>query len=175
MTPRLFCLPLLRCSASPPHLRRRLTAPLPRARQALRNTDQQTGFCRSMWTGGRAGPLFLPAPDEEGISGRFIYMASLKTGLGSAPIGLDRAAELGVAAARLPPAREARWSQRVENPRSGPPARVAGRKSVCAHILRQFHDLDRRRGRQERRTERLLSRRFEASSTRDEVGIAAAR
>src|SRR5262249_2472515 len=34
--------------------------------------------------------LALPAPDAEGVAGRFIYMASLKTGLGSAPIGLDR-------------------------------------------------------------------------------------
>lgn len=35
--------------------------------------------------------LSLPAPDAEGIAGRFIYMASLHTGMGSAPIGLDRA------------------------------------------------------------------------------------
>ncbi|MDO9489108.1 MAG: DUF5117 domain-containing protein, partial [Sphingomonadaceae bacterium] len=35
--------------------------------------------------------LTLPAADADGISGRFLYMASLKTGLGSAPIGLDRA------------------------------------------------------------------------------------
>lgn len=35
--------------------------------------------------------LSLPAADADGISGRFLYMASLKTGLGSAPIGLDRA------------------------------------------------------------------------------------
>ncbi|HYD14379.1 MAG TPA: zinc-dependent metalloprotease [Allosphingosinicella sp.] len=32
----------------------------------------------------------LPAPDAEGISGRFVYVASLETGLGSAPVGLDR-------------------------------------------------------------------------------------
>jgi hypothetical protein len=35
--------------------------------------------------------LSLPKADAEGVSGRFLYMASLKTGLGSAPIGLDRA------------------------------------------------------------------------------------
>ena len=34
--------------------------------------------------------LSLPAPDREGISGRYIYVTTLKTGLGSAPIGLDR-------------------------------------------------------------------------------------
>lgn len=34
----------------------------------------------------------LPKPDAEGISGRFIYLSQLETGLGSAPIGLDRAA-----------------------------------------------------------------------------------
>lgn len=35
--------------------------------------------------------LSLPEADADGVSGRFLYMASLKTGLGSAPIGLDRA------------------------------------------------------------------------------------
>ncbi|MFC3712137.1 zinc-dependent metalloprotease [Sphingoaurantiacus capsulatus] len=35
--------------------------------------------------------LSLPKADADGISGRYLYMASLKTGLGSAPIGLDRA------------------------------------------------------------------------------------
>lgn len=35
--------------------------------------------------------LSLPAPDTQGISGRFLYVAALKTGLGSAPVGLDRA------------------------------------------------------------------------------------
>jgi len=40
-----------------------------------------------------AGKVFLvlPPPDAEGISGRFIYLTTLETGLGSAPIGLDRA------------------------------------------------------------------------------------
>jgi len=33
----------------------------------------------------------LPKPDAEGVSGRFIYLTQLETGLGSAPIGLDRA------------------------------------------------------------------------------------
>src|SRR5206468_12889842 len=34
----------------------------------------------------------FPKPDEDGISGRYIYLTQLGTGLGSAPIGLDRAA-----------------------------------------------------------------------------------
>ena len=33
----------------------------------------------------------LPPPDADGISGRFLYLTALKTGLGSAPVGLDRA------------------------------------------------------------------------------------
>lgn len=35
--------------------------------------------------------MLLPAPDAEGVSGRYIHVASLRTGLGSAPIGLDKA------------------------------------------------------------------------------------
>jgi hypothetical protein len=34
--------------------------------------------------------LSLPAPDQDGVAGRFIYLTALKTGLGSAPLGLDR-------------------------------------------------------------------------------------
>jgi hypothetical protein len=33
----------------------------------------------------------LPKADAAGVSGRFLYVTSLKTGLGSAPVGLDRA------------------------------------------------------------------------------------
>ncbi|HVU31645.1 MAG TPA: zinc-dependent metalloprotease [Sphingomicrobium sp.] len=33
----------------------------------------------------------FPKPDADGISGRYIYLTQLETGLGSAPIGLDRA------------------------------------------------------------------------------------
>jgi hypothetical protein len=33
----------------------------------------------------------LPPADASGVSGRFLYVTALKTGLGSAPIGLDRA------------------------------------------------------------------------------------
>ena len=37
----------------------------------------------------------LPKPDADGVSGRFIYLTQLETGLGSAPVGLDRAAPAG--------------------------------------------------------------------------------
>jgi hypothetical protein len=33
----------------------------------------------------------LPKPDSDGVSARYIYLTQLETGLGSAPIGLDRA------------------------------------------------------------------------------------
>jgi hypothetical protein len=35
--------------------------------------------------------LSLPPADADGFSGRFVYMTALETGLGSAPVGLDRA------------------------------------------------------------------------------------
>lgn len=45
----------------------------------------------------RAGRILaaLPAPDAGGVSGRFIYTSALETGLGSAALGLDRAANSG--------------------------------------------------------------------------------
>jgi len=38
------------------------------------------------------GGLTLPAPGVDGVSGRFLYQPSLSGGLGSTPVGLDRAA-----------------------------------------------------------------------------------
>jgi len=35
--------------------------------------------------------ILLPAPDAQGVSGRFLYLTALRSGLGSAPVGLDRA------------------------------------------------------------------------------------
>lgn len=35
--------------------------------------------------------ITLPAPDSDGVSGRFLYSTALRTGVGSAPIGLDHA------------------------------------------------------------------------------------
>lgn len=35
--------------------------------------------------------VVLPAPGADGVAGRYLYVSALKTGLGSAPVGLDRA------------------------------------------------------------------------------------
>jgi len=57
----------------------------------LQNTVAQTGLL-PVNVDRRQGRIIvsLPAPDADGIAGRFVYVASLETGLGSAPIGLDR-------------------------------------------------------------------------------------
>src|SRR6059058_4952462 len=39
--------------------------------------------------------LALPKAGADGVSGRYIYLTQLETGLGSAPIGLDKAAPSG--------------------------------------------------------------------------------
>jgi hypothetical protein len=76
------------------------TSPLPAfaapAAEVLANTSEQRGLLpvHVDRKGGRI-LLSLPAPDKEGVSGRYIYIASLKTGLGSAPAGLDRAMSAG--------------------------------------------------------------------------------
>jgi hypothetical protein len=64
--------------------------------ETLGNTIQQTGLV-PVHVDKKAGRILLslPAPDREGLSGRFIYIASLKTGLGSAPVGLDRSMSTG--------------------------------------------------------------------------------
>ena len=64
--------------------------------EVLRDTIRQDGLLpvHVDRDGGR-NILSLPAPDAEGISGRFIYVASLETGLGSAQLGLDRALSRG--------------------------------------------------------------------------------
>jgi len=63
---------------------------------ALQNTVAQDGLL-PVHVDRRGGRILLtlPAPDADGISGRFIYVAALETGLGSAPIGLDRALSSG--------------------------------------------------------------------------------
>jgi hypothetical protein len=59
--------------------------------QVLQGTVAQTGLL-PVNVDLRQGRILvsLPAPDANGIAGRFVYVASLETGLGSAPIGLDR-------------------------------------------------------------------------------------
>jgi len=37
--------------------------------------------------------LSLPAPDKDGVSASYLYLTALRTGLGSAPVGLDRGLE----------------------------------------------------------------------------------
>jgi hypothetical protein len=88
MNLRFAALPLLLLSASA------LAAPAtPPATPPLQGTERQDGLLpvHVDKAGGRI-LLSLPAPDAEGISGRFIYLTTLETGLGSAPIGLDRGA-----------------------------------------------------------------------------------
>jgi Met-zincin/Domain of unknown function (DUF5117) len=64
--------------------------------QVLQDTTARQGLL-PVHVDARGGRILLslPAPDAEGISGRFIYTAALETGLGSAPIGLDRALNSG--------------------------------------------------------------------------------
>lgn len=64
--------------------------------QALAGTESLAGLL-PVHVDRREGRVLLelPAPDETGEARRFIYVASLETGLGSAPIGLDRAASAG--------------------------------------------------------------------------------
>ncbi len=78
-------------------------APAPAAQAApskapdvLANTEAHSGLL-PVHVDKKAGRILLslPAPDREGLSGRYIYVTSLKTGLGSAPIGLDRALTSG--------------------------------------------------------------------------------
>ncbi|MDP9413923.1 MAG: zinc-dependent metalloprotease [Pseudomonadota bacterium] len=66
------------------------------AAEVLANTTEQTGLL-PVHVDKKAGRILLslPAPDRDGISGRYIYVTSLKSGLGSAPIGLDRASSSG--------------------------------------------------------------------------------
>ena len=66
------------------------------AAEVLANTSEQRGLL-PVHVDRKAGRILLslPAPDRDGICGRYIYVTSLKTGLGSAPIGLDRASNSG--------------------------------------------------------------------------------
>ena len=70
----------------------------PPAAQAQRPADAVAGLVRQdgllpTYVDKDKGRILvaLPAPDKDGVSGRFLYVTALKTGLGSAPVGLDRA------------------------------------------------------------------------------------
>jgi hypothetical protein len=64
--------------------------------KVLEGTVAQTGLVR-LNIDRKAGRILalLPAPDAEGISGRFIYTSALETGLGSPALGLDYALNSG--------------------------------------------------------------------------------
>ena len=80
------CLSILLAGASAPAL-----AAEPAA-TSLQGTVMQAGLL-PVHVDNKGGRILLslPAPDREGISGRYLYVTALKTGLGSAPAGLDRA------------------------------------------------------------------------------------
>jgi hypothetical protein len=64
--------------------------------QVLAGTTRQEGLL-PVHVDARGGRILLslPAPDAAGISGRFIYVTALESGLGSASLGLDRAQSSG--------------------------------------------------------------------------------
>ncbi|MBC2777452.1 zinc-dependent metalloprotease [Parasphingopyxis marina] len=66
------------------------------AAQVLAGTEAQTGLL-PVHVDRREGQIYLslPRPDAGGVAGRYIYLSALETGLGSAPIGLDRNASNG--------------------------------------------------------------------------------
>jgi hypothetical protein len=92
---RFFCLPFILLAAGAAAPPPPVAAPTS-AEQALRGTEAQDGLLpvHIDRKGGRI-LLSLPASDAEGISGRFIYLTTLETGLGSAPIGLDHGQSSG--------------------------------------------------------------------------------
>jgi hypothetical protein len=132
MKPVLPLLALLLAGASPAALAQ--TAPV------LAGTVQQSGLL-PVHVDAKAGRILLslPAPDAQGLMGRYLYVASLRTGLGSAPIGLDRALSSGsklVAFRRL----GKKVVLEVENPRfraTGAPApeQAAARESFAYSTL----------------------------------------
>ncbi|HYI63781.1 MAG TPA: zinc-dependent metalloprotease [Allosphingosinicella sp.] len=81
---RLACLLLAAAAAAP-------ALAIDPPAQVLQGTTAQQGLV-PVHVDRRQGRILLslPAPDADGIAGRFLYVASLETGLGSAPVGLDR-------------------------------------------------------------------------------------
>lgn len=76
--------------AGAPALARARTAPEP---SATAGAQRQDGLL-PVYVDKAKGRILLslPAPDADGVSGRFLYLTALRTGMGSAPVGLDRAA-----------------------------------------------------------------------------------
>ena len=92
MTPGLLRLLFLLVLAALPAPALALATP----QETLQNTERLDGLLpvHVDRRGGRV-LLSLPAPDAQGIAGRFIYVTALETGLGSASLGLDRALSRG--------------------------------------------------------------------------------
>src|SRR3954470_21821419 len=95
MIPRLFLLSQLLAAAAPGLAAPPAPAPAPAATNPASLTEVEGLLSVRVDQAGGRVLLSLPAPDAEGISGRFIYLTSLETGLGSAPIGLDHAQSTG--------------------------------------------------------------------------------
>lgn len=89
MNSRLFCLLLLAAAPAP-------ALAIDPPAQVLAGTVAQQGLL-PVHVDRRQGRILiaLPAPDADGISGRFLYMSGLETGLGSAPLGLDHGQSTG--------------------------------------------------------------------------------
>lgn len=89
MNSRLFCLLLLAAAPAPVLA---IDPPAP----VLAGTVAQQGLL-AVHVDRRQGRILvaLPTPDANGISGRFLYMSGLETGLGSAPLGLDHGQSTG--------------------------------------------------------------------------------
>ena len=84
MTLRLLCLLLLALLPGP-------ALAIDPPAQVLQGTRAHSGLL-NVHVDRRQGRILLalPAPDAAGISGRFVYVSALESGLGSAPVGLDR-------------------------------------------------------------------------------------
>jgi hypothetical protein len=128
------CFSLLLAGAALPAI---AAAPSP---SALQGTVAQSGLL-PVHVDNKGGRILLslPAPDRDGLSGRFLYVTALKTGLGSAPAGLDRALSGGsklIAFRRI----GKKLAIEVENPRfraTGAPApeQAAARDSFAYSTL----------------------------------------
>jgi len=83
---RWACLPLLLATAAP------LAASPAASGDIFAGTQAMDGLLpvHVDRNGGRI-LVTLPAPDGDGVSGRFLYVASLRTGIGSSDTGLDHA------------------------------------------------------------------------------------
>jgi hypothetical protein len=132
MKHRLLCLPLA-LAATLGHPALAIEPPA----KVLQGTSAKAGLLPVHVDAGEGRILLsLPKPDASGISGRYLYVSALKTGLGSAPIGLDRSLSAG---SRILVFRRVgkKIIAEVENPRfrasTGTPAEQAGVRESFAY------------------------------------------